>query len=121
MLESPTGLEWTPRDNGAEANWREAERHCGELVFAGRSDWRLPTVDELAALYDAEASANCGESTCRIVAPIELSSPYLWSSSPEDSDRRFYVDFRFGTRLAPLLRPDLTRRVLCVRSDRAAH
>ena len=34
--------------------------------------------------------------------------------------RRFYIDFRFGTRLAPITRPGLTRRVLCVRGDAAS-
>jgi len=118
VREISTGLEWLAHDNGGEADWHAAERFCRGVSRAGRSEWRLPTIDELAGLYDPEAISGCGEAICRLGAPIRLTSPYLWSASPEDSDRRFYFDFRFGTRLAPLLRPDLTRRVLCVCSSR---
>ncbi len=113
-----TGLEWLGQDNAAEVNWQEAERFCRGTSRMGKTDWRLPTIDELAGLYDPAAESSCGDSICRVAKPIRLTSAYLWSMSPENSDRRFYFDFRFGTRLAPLLRPDLTRRVLCVRSFR---
>ena len=62
--------------------------------------------------YVDAAFSNCGR---RVFARYALRI----TPSPPDSDRRFYFDFRFGTRLSPLLRPDLTRRVLCVRSGRA--
>ena len=118
VREVPTGLEWLARDNDSEVDWHTAERFCRGVSRAGQSGWRLPTIDELAGLYDANANARCGDATCHIGAPIELTSAYQWSASPQNSERRFYFDFRFGTRLAPLLRPDLTRRVLCVRPGR---
>jgi hypothetical protein len=117
VREISTGLEWLAHDNGSEANWHAAERFCRGVWRAGRSEWRLPTIDELAGLYDPEANVGCGDAICHLGAPIQLTSAYLWSASPQNSDRRFYFDFRFGTRLAPRLRPDLTRRVLCVRSS----
>ena len=116
--EVSTGLEWQTHDNDNEINWHAAEQHCRRHPRSGGSEWRLPTIDELAGLYDLEASTPCGAAICHISAPIQLTSAYLWSASPENSDRRFYFDFRFGTRLAPRLRPELTRRALCVRSKR---
>ena len=118
VVNRSTGLEWPGQDNDAEVNWQEAERFCRDTSRMGKTDWRLPTIDELAGLYDPAAEASCGDSICRLAEPIRLTSAYLWSASPENSDRRFYFDFRFGTRLAPLFRPDLTRWVLCVRSIR---
>lgn len=111
-----TGLEWTARDNGVEVDWHAGGRYCQGLLLDGRADWRLPSIEELATLYHAGADAPCGDATCHLGAPIRLTSPYLWSDSPKTGDRRFYFDFRFGTRLAPRLRGDLTRRVLCARS-----
>jgi len=116
VREIPARLEWTARDNGSELNWHAAERYCDGLTRAGRSDWRLPKIEELAALYDAEANSRCGDATCHIAAPIELTSPYQWSGSARATNRRVYFDFAYGTRLAPRIRPDLTRRVVCVRS-----
>ena len=116
VRDEAAGLEWMARDNASEANWKEAELFCRDASRAPGDEWRLPTIDELARLYDPDSKASCGDTVCHLAAPIQLTSSYLWSASPGDSDRRFYFDFRFGTRLAPLLRPDLTRRVLCVRS-----
>ena len=116
VREIPAGLEWTTRDSGSELNWHAAEQYCGGLVRAGRSDWRLAEIEELAALYDPEANSRCGDVTCHLAAPIELTSPYQWSGSSRNKDRRVYFDFRSGVRLAPSVRPNLTRRVVCVRS-----
>ena len=118
VREVSTGLEWFAHDNDSEMNWHAAKRYCRHRPRRGEREWRLPTIDELAGLYDAEKNTRCGDTVCHLSAPIHLTSAYQWSASPEDSDRRFYFDFRFGTRLAPLLRPELTRRVLCVRSGR---
>ena len=117
VREISTGVEWRARDNGSEVDWHAAERFCRGVSRVGPSEWRLPTIDELVGLYDPAANTECGDAICHLAAPIRLTSAYLWSASPENSDRRFYFDFRFGTRLAPRLRPDLTRRVLCVRSS----
>jgi hypothetical protein len=116
VREIPARLEWATRDNGSELNWHAAEEYCGGLVLAGRTDWRLPMIEELAALYDTEATSGCGGATCHIAAPIELTSPYQWSGSSRNQTRRVYFDFQHGSRLAPRLRPNLTRRIVCVRS-----
>jgi hypothetical protein len=54
-----TGLEWVQAPhslsgNSTYMNWNAAVDFCNNLVYAGRSDWRLPSVKELESLV------NCG-------------------------------------------------------------
>lgn len=47
------GLMWSKATlNPRETDHASAERLCAELVLAGHSDWRLPTVEELFGLVD---------------------------------------------------------------------
>ena len=46
-----THLEWQMESPGA-MTWEEALRYAGSLVFAGKNDWRLPSVFELESLLD---------------------------------------------------------------------
>lgn len=112
------GREWTARDSGREMSWPEADRHCRALDHeAAGQAWRLPSIEELAGLYVTSADQPCGkEASCRVDPAIDLSSPYQWSATAPKPDRRFYFDFALGSRLAPLIRPSLTRRALCTRA-----
>jgi len=110
-----TGLEWTRHDHDRALAWQPASHYCETLVLEGRTDWRLPEIGELKALYDERIERPCGDRTCRVDALIELTGPYVWSATRSGSPRRFYIDFHFGTTLAPNLKPSLLRQVLCVR------
>jgi hypothetical protein len=112
-----TALLWTAHDAGRELEWPAAERRCRELVLGAGGPWRLPSIQELAALYDASQSQSCGDGICRVDPAIDLSSPYQWSAAARGEGRRVYFDFRHGSELAPLLRPALTRRALCTRAE----
>ena len=46
-----TGLNWARQDNGSAVNWHQASSYCTNLRLAGASNWRLPTIEELAAIY----------------------------------------------------------------------
>jgi hypothetical protein len=115
-----TGLVWMARDTGPGLSWPDADQHCRALApGSGDAGWRLPSIEELAALYDTSMQEACGEAAvCRIDPAIHLSSPYLWSATAPQPDRRVYFDFSLGSQLAPLIRPTLTRRVLCTRGAR---
>ena len=117
-----TGLEWMERDHLVDLEWFAADVLCRSLWRSGRVDWRLPDVEELVLLYDEGQSQACGDSTCRVDPALALGGPFFWSATGAatqagPNERRFYVDLRFGSRLAPRLRPELTRRVLCVRGE----
>jgi hypothetical protein len=75
----------------------------------------LPHLTELKGVYDERAAQPCAEGrTCRLDPAIRLTAPYVWTATPNGERSRFYVDFRFGTSLAPVVKPTLVRRTLCV-------
>jgi hypothetical protein len=117
VRDSRTGLLWTVRDAGRELAWDAAQRRCRELAFAAGDAWRLPSIEELAALYEESQRQPCDDGTCRADPAIDLTSPYQWSGTARGKNRRVYFDFRHGSELAPLLRPGLTRRALCTRAE----
>jgi hypothetical protein len=45
------GVEVSPADTQFEANWANAMEKCGTLTINGYTGWRLPTRDELGAMY----------------------------------------------------------------------
>jgi hypothetical protein len=116
VRDTQTGLEWTSDDRGVDLQWHDAEAYCANLAIGGQADWRLPGIEELRALYDENASQPCGrDRTCSLDPAIELTAPYVWTGTENAPHRRVYLDFRLGTSLAPVLKPGLVRRTLCVR------
>jgi hypothetical protein len=115
VRDTHTALVWTAHDTGRELSWPDADGHCRALAReSGGPGWRLPSIEELATLYDTSMEQPCAETaTCLIDPAIVLSSPYQWSATAPQADRRVYYDFAHGSQLAPLIRPTLTRRALC--------
>ena len=105
---------WTSRGDESLA-WPAADGYCGALSRAERTDWRLPAIEELKALYDVRFEERCGDRRCHLDPAIRLAEPFVWSASTPRPGTRFYFDFATGTSLSPDLRPTLVRRVLCVR------
>ena len=56
-VDPSNGLMWAGKDNGKAVTWHKAVSYCRNLHLAGYSDWRLPTLDELATLVDKSAAA----------------------------------------------------------------
>jgi hypothetical protein len=52
VLDTKTNLMWASKDNGESINWSNAKSYCENYRGGGYSDWRLPTQEELAGLYD---------------------------------------------------------------------
>jgi hypothetical protein len=117
VRDTHTALVWTAHDTGRELSWPDADGHCRGLApDSSGVGWRLPSIEELASLYDTSMEQPCGgAAVCRIDPAIDLSSPYQWSATAPARERRFYYDFSHGSRLSPLIRPSLTRGTLCTR------
>jgi hypothetical protein len=45
-------LMWTRKDNGRDVDWDAADSYCKNLSLDGFSGWRLPTIREIASVYD---------------------------------------------------------------------
>lgn len=56
VLDTKTNLMWAAKDNGSNINWTNAKSYCENYRGGGYTDWRMPTQDELAVLYDYNKS-----------------------------------------------------------------
>jgi uncharacterized caspase-like protein len=52
VLDTKTNLMWAARDNGNNINWQDAKSYCENFRGGSYTDWRLPTKEELAGLFD---------------------------------------------------------------------
>jgi hypothetical protein len=98
VLDTRTGLMWAAQDNGSDINWRGAKGYCGNYRGGGFKDWRMPTQDELAGLYDKAKSVKssaCGD-TVHLTELIWLSCFAPWASETRGSEWAHYFDFRNG-------------------------
>jgi hypothetical protein len=113
VSDTRTNLMWAAKDNGSDINWANAKSYCENYRGGGYSDWRMPTQDELAGLYD---SAVTGKNGYKLTNLIELTSCCPWASETRGSGA---ARFRFdaGTR-RPALPSRVGYRALPVRSGK---
>lgn len=76
LLDTKTGLMWAVLDNHTDTDWDYARRYCENYRIGGFSDWRLPTLDELASLYDSSID---GKNACHLTRHITLSKCSSWA------------------------------------------
>ena len=109
--DSETGLIWTAKDNGTDEGYNQAFQYCEGLDLGGSSDWSLPTIEELAALYDKGV-----KKPYKVKGPIELGSPSVWSASMNASGDVWSFYFNYGGKsLSPTRGCGTVGRALCVR------
>jgi len=82
VLDTKSRLMWAAKDNGANINWYEAKSYCENYRGGGYTDWRLPTLDELAGLYDPDNQNRYGYQIATDL--IELTHWWVWSSEVAD-------------------------------------
>jgi ankyrin repeat protein len=131
VLDTKTRLMWMGRDNGSALSWPDAKKSASDFRGAGYSDWRLPTLAEVSALYEkdktrrtfcAPAVDDLGATAdeVHLTNSIRLSCTRVWTSQ-ERSDKpgsATVFDFHSGKDAA---RPeakefvDTASRILVVR------
>lgn len=80
--DNQTGLMWAPSDNGTNISWLEARQYCVNYSGGGYKDWRLPTQNELAELYDKEEKKS---DETHLTPLIKLSYCSLWAAETRGS------------------------------------
>jgi uncharacterized caspase-like protein len=93
VLDTRTNLIWAAKDNGSDINWNNAKSYCESYRGGGYSDWRMPTLAELAGLLD---KAITYQSDCRgifggtfdlhLTELIRLTCGAVWTSEARGSD-----------------------------------
>ena len=99
---------WAAKDNGRDVSWKGAMKYCRRLRLIGKSNWRLPTLDELKTNYDRNADApglaGSGKDSAfryHVKGNLFLTGDE-WSSERIDDDRDhpsgydWYFDFNEG-------------------------
>ena len=105
------GLMWPIRDNGVDVDWKQAGAYCEELEFAGLTDWRLPTIEELETLHLVMSNV-----TYKLPNEIQLSACCPWSSSTLGDTRAVNYNFRNRKRFTGTKSYSYDHRALCVRT-----
>ncbi len=97
VLDTKKGLFWAARDNGSNVTWMEAKSYCENYRGGGYSNWRMPTSQELASLYDPSQQNRPG---ARVTDLIEISTSHGWTWAAEDEGSRAaafnFSEGRFG-------------------------
>jgi TolB-like protein len=96
VTDTKTGLMWAAKDNGSRINWPDAKSYCENYRGGGYTDWRMPTQDELAGLYDSSKTyqSNCGPDVY-LTELIRLTCNWAWASETSGSDFASF-DFDYG-------------------------
>ena len=77
---------------------KEAIQACKKLKFAGKNDWRLPTVEELRELVDYTRGVGNEPAIDTKVFPDTKTSWYLTSTPVVwSTDTVWYVGFLYGS------------------------
>jgi formylglycine-generating enzyme required for sulfatase activity len=108
-----TRLMWALEDNGTNINWYDAAEYCQKSSLGGYSDWRMPTIDELANIYDKSQR----DGAYYIKGGIHLTMCCVWSSS-KSSDGAWNFGFGNGERYSNGLYYPRDVRALCVRGPK---
>lgn len=126
-VDPATGLMWSKSDNGADVDWDQAVLYSRNLRLGGYSDWRLPTIEELAALYDPTANVpgimpDGSVPSMHVKGGLQLSG-WQWSSTPDVApgwtaapEWAWTLVFLSGDRRSVRLTFKKLGRALCVRN-----
>lgn len=113
VTDTRTNLMWAAKDNGGPVTWQDAKSYCENFSIGGYTDWRMPTQDELAGLYDETRMNRHGYHTTSL---IEITGCCPWASETRGSAAARF-DFTNGSRRWPHQSSGATHsRALPVRS-----
>jgi hypothetical protein len=98
LMDNLTGLMWVRNGNlsNGKKNWSEALDYAGSLTLCGYSDWRLPNVNELETLVDAEPPDLAA--WLNVESFINVRSGGYWSSTTYagSKDYAWLIDMHYG-------------------------
>lgn len=114
LIDSQTGLMWPLQDNGSDISWPAGEKYCNSFSLGGFSDWRMPTQEELASLYDLQAADS---SDYYITKAIKISACCQWAIDTKKAKVGSF-DFEYGNRDWGYPMSTVDARVLPVRNIR---
>ena len=82
VTDNKTGLIWVSKDNGVPINWHGATEYCKNLLVGGYSDWRMPTLAELASHFNRSRKNENGYHTIELISTTAQS---CWATETFDN------------------------------------
>ena len=118
VLDTRTNLMWAATDNGADINWASAKYYCENYRDGGYTDWRMPTQDELAGLYDSSKSYKAPRRgyIVHLTELIQLSVCCPWASETRGPEAAAFSFWSNGDRYRMNKSTEYDYRVLPARS-----
>ena len=83
VLDRETGLVWTRAPNTTRVTYAQASAACLRRTTGNRAGWRLPTVNELASLFDPAAPPLPAGHPFTGIPPATSVTTFFWSTTPE--------------------------------------
>jgi hypothetical protein len=114
VLDTNTNLMWAAKDNRADIDWQDAKRYCENYRGSGYTDWRMPTQDELAGLYNRSVDGHNGY---HLTTLLTLTACCPWASEKMGPESAIFY-FDLGNRYWTPLSIGSNRRALPVRSGK---
>lgn len=94
VTDSATGLMWQKGGSSDGMEWLKAKEYVNQLNnerFSGYSDWRLPTIEELASLMKSMKAKGM------YIDPLFSEVQEIcWSADDFDTDVAWYASFKSG-------------------------
>jgi hypothetical protein len=124
VLDTGANLMWADKDNGSDINWAAAKSYCENYNGGGYTDWRMPTKNELAGLYNRSGEAggyHLATSLITLSGCCPWTSDTCLSTLPQYEMAGYYAftfSFSSGQNVCSHQGLDRDVRVLPVRSRR---
>ncbi|MCG3174734.1 MAG: hypothetical protein GMKNLPBB_03014 [Myxococcota bacterium] len=103
LTDTDTGLMWTQKDSYAVLKrcltWTKAREYVSNLNTGGHRDWRMPTPDELKAIYGSGKNKTFKGEDVNISTSFARNGTWYFWTSEESGDSAVGVDFMFGYNL----------------------
>jgi hypothetical protein len=96
ISDNSTGLMWQQEGSSDYIIWKEVPDYIYQLnqeKFAGYSDWRFPTLEELASLVE---SKKINQKQLNIAPAFSLNQRCCWSSDFRNRDEAWGICFEDG-------------------------
>ena len=117
LTDRATGLMWQQGGSSEPVTWQETKTYVEEVnrkAFAGYSDWRLPSVEELASLMEKSWQNN----DLFIDPAFDKAQRSIWSVDTRDMDTAWKANFHMGFILHfPKTTKNFVRLVRSVRGE----
>jgi len=92
VLDTKTRLIWAAKDDGRGLLEHDAKTFIENYRGGGYTDWRMPTMDELEAIYDRDTINQYGYHVTKL---IDITGEWVWASEGWGSVNAF--SFTFGS------------------------